>query len=70
MELTNEEKQNIINQHIRNVNVNVYNLQITLMAEEAVQSPNQETVSSLNAKIQEELRKNAALLSELESLQA
>jgi len=69
MELTNEEKQNIINQHIRNVNVNIYNLQITLMAEEAVQSPNQETVSALNAKIQEELRKNAALLSELESLQ-
>lgn len=69
MELTNEEKQNIINQHIRNVNVNVYNLQITLMAEEAVEFPNQETVSALNAKIQEELRKNAALLSELESLQ-
>jgi hypothetical protein len=39
------------------------------MAEEAVQSPNQETVSALNAKIQEELRKNTALLSELESLQ-
>lgn len=69
MELTNEEKQNIINQHIRNVNVNVYNLQITLMAEEAVESPNQETVSALNEKIQQELRKNQALLAELESLQ-
>lgn len=69
MELTNEEKQNIINQHIRNVNVNVYNLQITLMAEEAVESPNQETVSALNEKIQQELRKNQVLLAELESLQ-
>jgi hypothetical protein len=70
MELTNEEKQSIINQHIRNVNVNVYNLQITLMAEEAVESPNQETVNSLNEKIQQELRKNQSLLAELESLQA
>jgi hypothetical protein len=69
MELTNEEKQSIINQHIRNVNVNVYNLQITLMAEEAVESPNQETVSALNEKIQQELRKNQVLLAELESLQ-
>jgi hemolysin-activating ACP:hemolysin acyltransferase len=69
MELTNEEKQNIVNQHIRAVLTNVYNLQVSLIAEEAVEPINQSTVDSLSSQIAKELLKHQALLSELESIQ-
>lgn len=69
MELTNEEKASIVSQHIRNVTTNIYNLQVTLLAEEALSSPNQNNIDSLNFKISEELRKNQALLTELAGLQ-
>ena len=69
MELTNEEKQNIVNQHIRAVLTNVYNLQVSLIAEQAVEPINQSTVDSLSSQIAKELLKHQALLSELESIQ-
>jgi hypothetical protein len=69
MELTNEEKQNIVNQHIRAVLTNVYNLQVSLIAEQAVDPINQSTVDSLSSQIAKELLKHQALLSELESIQ-
>jgi hypothetical protein len=69
MELTNEEKQNIVNQHIRAVLTNVYNLQVSLIAEQAVDPINQSTVDSLSSQIAKELLKHNALLSELESIQ-
>lgn len=69
MELTNEEKQNIVNQHIRAVLTNVYNLQVSLIAEEAVEPANQSAVDTLNSQIAKDLLRHAALLSELESIQ-
>ena len=49
--LSNEEKLGILNQHIKNVEYNKYNLELSLMEENAVSSPNAEAVSSLNAQI-------------------
>lgn len=69
MELTNEEKQNIVNQHIKAVLTNVYNLQVSLIAEEAVEPANQSAVDTLNNQIAKDLLKHQALLSELESIQ-
>ena len=69
MELTNEEKQNIVNQHIKAVLTNVYNLQVSLIAEEAVEPANQSAVDTLNSQIAKDLLRHAALLSELESIQ-
>lgn len=68
--ITNEEKLGIINQHMRNVQVNKYNLELTLLEENALTSPNAETVSSLTAQIAEANKKMAVLETELESVQA
>jgi len=69
MELSNEEKQNIVNQHIKSVLTNVYNLQVSLIAEEAVEPVNQSAVDSLSDQIAKELLKHQALISEFESIQ-
>jgi hypothetical protein len=68
--ITNEEKMGIINQHMRNVQVNKYNLELTLLEENALTSPNAETVSSLTAQIAEANKKMTVLETELESVQA
>jgi hypothetical protein len=69
MELTNEEKQNIVNQHIKSVLTNVYNLQVSLIAEEAVEPVNQSAVDALSEQIAKELVRHEALMSEFESIQ-
>jgi hypothetical protein len=67
--ITNEEKMGIINQHMRNVQVNKYNLELTLLEENALTSPNTETVTSITAQIAEANKKIAVLETELESVQ-
>jgi hypothetical protein len=69
MELSNEEKQNIVNQHIKSVLTNVYNLQVSLIAEQAVEPVNQSAIDSLSNQIAKELVKHEALVSEFESIQ-
>jgi hypothetical protein len=68
--ITNEEKMGIINQHMRNVQVNKYNLELTLLEENALTSPNTETVTAVTAQIAEANKKIAVLETELESVQA
>ena len=68
--ITNEEKMGIINQHMRNVQVNKYNLELTLVEENALTSPNTETVTAITAQIAEANKKIAVLETELESVQA
>jgi hypothetical protein len=69
MELSNEEKQNIVNQHIKAVLTNVYNLQVSLIAEQAVEPVNQSAIDSLSDQIAKELVRHEALVSEFESIQ-
>ena len=66
--LNNEEKLSIVNQHIKNVEYNKYNLQISLIEENAVSSPNAEAISSLNAQIASNDLKLAALEEEKNNL--
>jgi hypothetical protein len=68
MELSNEEKVAIVTQHIKSIASNIYNLQVSLIAENAVTPVRQESLDSLNAQMAVENNKLAALESELSSL--
>lgn len=69
-ELTNEEKATIVNQHLKNVESNIFNLEMSLVEENAVATPNATSVSSLNAQLTEANAKKTALLAELSELTA
>jgi hypothetical protein len=70
MELTNDEKINIVMQHIKTISLNIYNLQVLLISEQATEIINQETVSNLNNKILAETSRVEALELELARLKA
>ncbi len=67
-ELTNEEKTTIVNQHLKNVVSNIFNLEMSLVEENAVAIPNATSVSSINAQLAEANAKKTALLAELSEL--
>lgn len=66
--LTNDDKIAIINQHKRNIEYAKYGYQVSLIAENAVSSPNEETIDSLNQQISDVDSKIAALDAEIASL--
>jgi type I restriction-modification system DNA methylase subunit len=66
--LTNEDKISIINQHKKNVEYSKYNLQVSLIEENAVTSPDQDAIDALNNKISEIDKKITALDAEISSL--
>lgn len=66
--LSNEDKTSIINQHKRNVENSKYNLELSILEENAVSSPTQSTIDDLNAKIADLDAKLAVLDAELNSL--
>jgi hypothetical protein len=68
MELTNDEKKMIISQHIKNVATNIFNLQVSLIAENALENPDQNTVTNLTNQIAKEELKKTALLEEYADL--
>jgi hypothetical protein len=70
IQLTNEEKISVINQHIRNLEFNKYNLNVSLIEENAMAIPNQATIDSINLQISEANAKITALNAEIASLQA
>jgi hypothetical protein len=70
MELTNEEKVSIVTQHIKSVASNIYNLQVSLISENAVDPINQDTIQSLNSQMSLETSKMEALETELTRLKA
>lgn len=65
--LTNEEKIGIIDQHIKNVEYNKFNLEISLVEENSVGSDTT-VISSLNAQIDALETKLAALQAEKANL--
>ena len=69
-ELTNQEKIDIINQHLKNLEYSVFNLSLSVVEEQAAATPNTENIASLNAQISEVNAKKTALLAELSELQA
>ena len=51
MELTNDEKINIINSHIKNLVYNKYNVELSLIEENSKPSPDEKNVNTLNEQI-------------------
>jgi hypothetical protein len=66
--LTNEEKSGIVSQHIKNVEYSLYNLNLSLIEENAVTSPDATKISSLNDQITDLNAQKTALQSELSNL--
>lgn len=70
IQLSNEEKISVINQHIRNLEFNKYNLDVSLIEENAMPIPNQATIDSINLQISEANAKISVLNAEIASLQS
>lgn len=66
--LSKEDKLAIINSHKKNIEFNKYNIEISVIEENAISSPNQETIDALNDQIEEYNKKLAALDAEIASL--
>lgn len=66
--LTNEEKSGIVSQHIKNVEYSLYNLNLSLIEENAVSSPDADKISSLNDQIADLDAQKSALQTELANL--
>jgi hypothetical protein len=67
-ELSNEEKTSIVNQHLRSLEYNKYNVQVSLKEENAVADKNVDLIASLNSQVAVITDKIDALLEELASL--
>lgn len=67
-ELTNEEKNNIIITHLRTLAFQKYNLEVSVLEEQALEEPNQETIDALNAQVQVVQSKISRLETESNSL--
>lgn len=68
MELTNDEKRVILESHIKNALTNIYNLHISLLAEQGKENPSSDIVNSLTEQKNGEESKRNVLLQELETL--
>lgn len=66
--LSNEDKIAIVNQHKRNIEYSKYNLQVSLIEENAISNPDQTAITDLNSKIAELDNKLDALDAEIASL--
>lgn len=64
IELTDQEKLAIINQHIKGIVTNIYNLNVAIISESSLAQPNQENLDNLNNELQKENTKKQALLQE------
>lgn len=64
IELTNDEKISIIDQHIKSVEYALYGAQLDLIEAEAVSSPDASSISGINDRIANATSKKTALLAE------
>ncbi len=66
--LSNEEKISIIEQHLKNLEYNRYNLEISMIEITSATFPKEESVENLQAEIDSIASQQAALAAELASL--
>jgi chromosome segregation ATPase len=66
--LSNEEKTGIINQHLRNLHYSKFNIEISLVQENARVQKETETIASLNAELADVDTRITALEEELDKL--
>lgn len=67
--LSNDEKAHIISQFIKNLAYSRYNVQVSLIAENAVTMPNQNNIDSFTLQLNEIDEKIAALEVELSNIE-
>jgi hypothetical protein len=67
--LTNADKLNIVNQHMKSIDFQMYNFQLDLIEANAESPVNSETVSNITSKINALTAKRTALESEAEGLE-
>jgi len=68
IELTNEEKLNIVSQHLKSVDYSIYGLQLDLLEINSTSNPDASQVSNINTRIAAANAKRAALVTERDSL--
>jgi hypothetical protein len=68
LELTNEEKLNIVSQHVKSVDFNIYGLQLDLLELNATANPDAAQVANINSRITAANARKAALVTERNSL--
>jgi hypothetical protein len=68
--LSNEEKLNIVNQHIKSIDFSIYGLQLDLMESQAIDTPDPIQVSSTSGRIASANSRRAVLVEERDSLTA
>ena len=66
--LSNEEKLGIINQHIRNLEYNKFNIEISLVEENAKTTPETAALANLNTQLTDFNSRITALDAELDKL--
>ena len=67
-ELSQEEKQSLIFQHLKNLEYKKYGLELSLIEEESCITPNTLRVADINAQLADVIAQQGALTAELESL--
>ena len=67
-DLSNEEKSSVLVTHLRNLSYSKYNTEVSIVEEESLAKPSQETVTQLNAQLTAIQTKIAALVAELDLL--
>jgi hypothetical protein len=68
IELTNEEKLNIVNQHIKSVDYAIYGCELDIIEANAVSSPDAAHIATITARLNEANAKKVALVAEKTSL--
>lgn len=66
--LSNEEKLNIVNQHIKSVDYIIYGYELDLIQANAVSSPDPAQIAAINSRVSEANAKKSALVLEQDSL--
>lgn len=66
--LTTQEKTDIITQHLRNLELSIYNLELSILEEQSKSTPEAAILASYNSDLSDLNAKKTSLLDELESL--
>jgi len=66
--LTNEEKVNIVNQHIKSTDYVIYGYELDLIQANALSTPDTEQINAVNIRLAQANSKKAALVTEKNSL--
>jgi hypothetical protein len=66
--LSNEEKLNIVNQHIKSIDYILYGHELDLIQANAVSSPDPAQIAAINSRVSEANAKKSALALEQDSL--